>query len=157
VVTTFIHRPSISMTSGTVLLRSTFVLWYRLRMEMVSGPSQASRSGTESASHCAPCLKVSHTSAAPPRNPHSTSVECRGSLESLVRGAAFPTRSWRSLVPNPAMAWEANPVGVASAFCFQLRARPIAIMAPRTADSESRSSRFPSNVVTGTLPGGMDF
>lgn len=54
---------------------------------------------------------------------------------------------------NPVMAWDANPagVGVVLAFCFQLVARPIAIMAPRTSDLVSQASRHLSNVVLGSL------
>jgi Protein of unknown function (DUF2752) len=54
---------------------------------------------------------------------------------------------------NPGMAWGANPagVGVASAFCFQLVARPIAIMAPRTSALVSQTSRYISNVALGSL------
>ena|ERR1019366_53608 len=54
---------------------------------------------------------------------------------------------------NPVMAWEANPagVGVASVFCFQLVARPIAIVAPRTGVLVSQASRHISNVALGGL------
>jgi Protein of unknown function (DUF2752) len=54
---------------------------------------------------------------------------------------------------KPVMAWEANPagVGVASVFCFQLVARPIALMAPRTGDLVSEASRHISNVALGSL------
>jgi hypothetical protein len=51
------------------------------------------------------------------------------------------------------MAWQANPAGfgVASAFCFQLLARPIAIVAPRTGDFVSQLSRHISNVALAFL------
>ena len=54
---------------------------------------------------------------------------------------------------KPVSAWEANPagVGVASVFCFQLVARPIAIMAPRTGVLVSQASRHISNVAVGSL------
>ena len=54
---------------------------------------------------------------------------------------------------NPGMAWEANPagVGVASVFCFQLVARPIALIAPRTGDLISQVSWRMSNVALGSL------
>jgi len=54
---------------------------------------------------------------------------------------------------NPIMAWRANPagVGVASVFCFQLVARPIAIMAPRTRVLVSLVSRHISNVTVGSV------
>jgi hypothetical protein len=54
---------------------------------------------------------------------------------------------------NPVMAWQANPAGfgVASAFCFQLLARPIAIVAPRTGDFVSQLSRHISNVALAFL------
>jgi hypothetical protein len=54
---------------------------------------------------------------------------------------------------NPVMAWETNPagIGVALAFCFQLAARPIAIMVPRTGDLVSQASRQISNVALGSL------
>jgi Protein of unknown function (DUF2752) len=54
---------------------------------------------------------------------------------------------------KPVMAWEANPagVGVASVFCFQLVARPIALMAPRTGNLVSRASHHISNVALGSL------
>lgn len=54
---------------------------------------------------------------------------------------------------NPARAWDANPAGVAVAlgFCFQLVARPIAIMAPRTSDLVSQASRHISNAALGSL------
>jgi hypothetical protein len=54
---------------------------------------------------------------------------------------------------NPVSAWEANPagIGVAFAFCFQLAARPIAIMVPRTGDWVSQTSRQISNVALGCL------
>ena len=54
---------------------------------------------------------------------------------------------------DPARAWAANPagVGVALAFCFQLVARPIAIMAPRASDLVSQASRNISNMALGGL------
>ena len=54
---------------------------------------------------------------------------------------------------NPVRAWEANPagIGVALAFCFQLAARPIAIMVPRTGDLVSQTSRQISNLALGCL------
>lgn len=54
---------------------------------------------------------------------------------------------------KPVMAWQANPagVGVASVFCFQLVARPIAITAPRTGLVVSQVSRHLSNVALGSL------
>ncbi len=54
---------------------------------------------------------------------------------------------------NPVAAWEANPagLGVASVFCFQLVARPVAIAAPGTADFVSRMSRHISTVTLGCL------
>jgi hypothetical protein len=54
---------------------------------------------------------------------------------------------------NPVLAWDANPAGVAVAlaFCFQLVARPIAIMVPRTGDWVSQASRHISNAVLGSL------
>jgi hypothetical protein len=54
---------------------------------------------------------------------------------------------------NLIMAWNANPAGIAVAlfFCFQLVARPIAIMAPRTSDLISHASRYISNLVLGGL------
>ena len=54
---------------------------------------------------------------------------------------------------TPVMAWKANPagVGVASVFCFQLVARPMAIMAPRTGVLVSQASRHISNVALGSL------
>jgi hypothetical protein len=54
---------------------------------------------------------------------------------------------------NLVTAWNANPAGVAVAlvFCFQLIARPIAIMAPRTSDLISHASRYISNFAVGGL------
>lgn len=54
---------------------------------------------------------------------------------------------------DPVRAWAANPagVGVALSLCFQLVARPIAIMAPRAGDLVSQSSRHISNVALGGL------
>jgi hypothetical protein len=54
---------------------------------------------------------------------------------------------------KPGMAWQANPagVGVASVFCFQLGARPIAITAPPTGVLVSQVSRCMSNVTLGSL------
>jgi hypothetical protein len=54
---------------------------------------------------------------------------------------------------KPVMAWKANPagIGVASVFCFQLVARPIAMVAPRTSGLISEASRRISNVVLGSL------
>jgi hypothetical protein len=54
---------------------------------------------------------------------------------------------------NPAMAWRANPAGiaVASVFCFQLVARPVAIAAPATGNFVSRVSRNISNVALACL------
>jgi hypothetical protein len=51
------------------------------------------------------------------------------------------------------IAWQANPagVGVASVFCFQLVARPIAITAPRTGALVSQVSHHLSNVALGSL------
>lgn len=48
---------------------------------------------------------------------------------------------------NPDVAWQANPAGVAVAlaFCFQLLARPIAIVLPQTGDVVSHASRYISN------------
>jgi hypothetical protein len=54
---------------------------------------------------------------------------------------------------KPAIAWAANPagVGVMSVFCFQLVARPIAIIAPRTRDLVSQASHRISNAALGGL------
>jgi hypothetical protein len=54
---------------------------------------------------------------------------------------------------NPAAAWEANPagLGVASVFCFQLVARPVALAAPGAGDFVSRISRHISTVTLGCL------
>jgi hypothetical protein len=54
---------------------------------------------------------------------------------------------------KPVMAWEANPagVGIASVFCFQLMARPMATIAPRTRDLVSRASHRISNVALAGL------
>jgi hypothetical protein len=54
---------------------------------------------------------------------------------------------------KPVIAWQANPagVGVASVFCFQLLARPIAITAPRTGVVVSQLSRYLSNMALGSL------
>jgi hypothetical protein len=54
---------------------------------------------------------------------------------------------------NPTMAWKANPagVGVASVFCFQLVARPVAIAVPGTGEFVSRVSRNISNITLAGL------
>jgi Protein of unknown function (DUF2752) len=54
---------------------------------------------------------------------------------------------------NPVMAWRANPagIGVALTFCFQLVARPIAIMIPAIGDAVSHASRFIGKAVLGSL------
>jgi quinol-cytochrome oxidoreductase complex cytochrome b subunit len=54
---------------------------------------------------------------------------------------------------DPVQAWAANPagVGVAVTFCFQLVARPIAIIVPRFSDLVSQASRHISNVALGGL------
>jgi len=54
---------------------------------------------------------------------------------------------------NPVMACEANPagVGIASVFFFQLVARPLAIVVPRTSDCVSQVSRHLSNVALACL------
>jgi len=54
---------------------------------------------------------------------------------------------------NPIAAWRANPagLGVASTFCFQLVARPVAIAVPGTGDFVSRLSRHISSVTLGGL------
>ena len=54
---------------------------------------------------------------------------------------------------KPVMAWDANPagIGVAFVFCFQLVARPVAILAPRTGVLVSQASHHISNVVLGSL------
>jgi Protein of unknown function (DUF2752) len=52
-----------------------------------------------------------------------------------------------------AMSWKLNPAGllVASTFCFQLLARPIAIAAPRAGNSVSQISHCISNLALGSL------
>jgi hypothetical protein len=54
---------------------------------------------------------------------------------------------------QPVMAWRSNPagIGVASVFCFQLVARPVAIAAPDAGNFVSRASRCMSNVALGCL------
>jgi hypothetical protein len=54
---------------------------------------------------------------------------------------------------NARAAWKANPAGVAvaSMFFFQLAARPIAIMTPRTRNFVSQASRYLSNAALGSL------
>ncbi len=54
---------------------------------------------------------------------------------------------------NPVAAWRANPAGlcVASAFFFQIVARPTAVLAPRTSDLVSLAARNISNVALGCL------
>jgi len=54
---------------------------------------------------------------------------------------------------KPGIAWRANPagIGVASVFGFQLAARPIALMAPRTGSFVSQASRNISNATLGSL------
>jgi hypothetical protein len=54
---------------------------------------------------------------------------------------------------KPVTAWDANPAGVAVAlaFGFQLLARPIAIIVPRTSDFVSQASRHISNVELASL------
>ena len=64
---------------------------------------------------------------------------------------------WHSIMAilnlKPVMAWKANPAGVlvASVFCFQLVARPIAIIAPRTRNLVSQASHRISNAALGGL------
>lgn len=54
---------------------------------------------------------------------------------------------------NPVAAWQANPggIGVALAFLFQLVARPIALMVPRTSALVSQTSHRISNGVVASL------
>jgi hypothetical protein len=54
---------------------------------------------------------------------------------------------------SPAMAWEANPAGIAVALTlgFQLVARPFAIVAPRTSDWVSQASCRISNLAVASL------
>jgi hypothetical protein len=54
---------------------------------------------------------------------------------------------------KPGIAWHANPagIGVVSAFGFQLAARSIALMAPRTGELVSQVSRHISNITMGSL------
>jgi hypothetical protein len=54
---------------------------------------------------------------------------------------------------NPSMAWKSNPAGfgIASVFCFQLVARPVAIAVPGVGDFVSRASRNLSNITLGCL------
>lgn len=54
---------------------------------------------------------------------------------------------------NPVGAWKVNPAGfaVVSCFCFQLLARPVAIIVPRTGNGVSAASRLISNVTLGAL------
>ena len=54
---------------------------------------------------------------------------------------------------KPVIAWDANPagVGVVSVFCFQLVARPIAILAPRTGVLVSQASHHISKVALAGL------
>jgi hypothetical protein len=54
---------------------------------------------------------------------------------------------------KPGVAWQANPagVGVALVFCFQLVARPTAILAPRTGVLVSQASHHISNAALAGL------
>ena len=98
------------------------------------GSSEASHYGADSAPRCPARIGIAHVSVAPPRDPHPPLLlDAEGSWNSLsgVRRMSLDHGDSSSEASYGMRANSAG-IGVASVFDFQIVARTIAIVAPRS-------------------------
>jgi hypothetical protein len=156
-VTTVLPKAAIALVSASVLLRSIVLPLHKAKMEIDICPRWVLarlRVPQQTQHHVALLVSTLLTLAVLPLVTHIPHF-C---LMQKVLGIPCPgcgiSHSVMALLRLKfGTAWQSNPagVGVASVFCFQLVARPIAITAPRTGVLVSQVSRHMSNVALGSL------